>query len=249
MAHSQIQRPRLYHDLAYLWPLADPPEDYVFEASYWRDALRDKLGKGHHQILELGVGGGHLLSHLVPEFRATAVDISKQMLENARRLNPGVEHLEGDMRTVRLGKKFLAVLAHDAISYMLTENDLKAAFVTAREHLNPGGIFITVPDWFRETFRHTSVSHSTINRKDLEITFIKYVCDPDPTDSTIETHFFFLISEHGKIRMEHDRHVTGLFSIVDWQDWVSDAGFDVELVDYPVYEDEGPGWLLVCTAR
>ncbi len=249
MPRQQPQRPRLYHDLAYLWPLADPPEDYAFEASIWRDALREKLGAGRHHILELGVGGGHLLSHLVAEFQATALDISEEMLANSRRLNPMAEHLAADMRTVRLDRKFKAVLAHDAISYMLTEEDLQAAFATARAHLDPGGVFITVPDWFRETFRETTASHRTLHQGDMELTFIKYVCDPDPTDSTIETRFFFLINQGGHVRMEHDRHVTGLYSIVDWQDWLADAGFDVEALEYPVYDDEGPGWLLVCTAR
>ena len=66
--------------------------------------------------------------HLTGDVQATAVDISPQMLANSQALNPDVEHHVGDMRSVRLGRRFQAVLIHDAISYMLTEEDLSATF-------------------------------------------------------------------------------------------------------------------------
>ena len=48
------------------------------------------------------------------------------------RLNPGVAHHVGDMRSVRLGETLDAVLVHDAIDYMTTEVELRAAFETTR---------------------------------------------------------------------------------------------------------------------
>ena len=41
-----MKQNRLYDELADLWPLVSPPEDYAEEAVYWRDAIRDKLGPG-----------------------------------------------------------------------------------------------------------------------------------------------------------------------------------------------------------
>ncbi len=240
---------RLYKDLAHLWPLLDPPEEYAEEAAFWRQAIREKLGSGRHEVLELGVGGGHLLSHLTGELDATAVDISPQMLANSRALNPSVEHHLGDMRSVRLGRKFDAVLIHDAISYMLTEEDLAAAFATARAHLNPGGILITVPDWFTETFDGTTVQHRTHTLDDGEFTYIQYCTDPDPSDSKVETVFVYLIKRGDGLEVETDRHVTGLFPLTRWQELLSLGGFDVETRPYPVYDDDGEGFLLVGTLR
>ena len=126
-----MKQNRMYDEFAHLWTLISAPEDYAEEARYWRDALREKLGPGRHEILELGVGGGNNLSHLTSGFQATAVDISEKMLANSTRLNPGVEHHVGDMRTVRLEREFKAVLIHDAISYLTTEDDLRKTFATA----------------------------------------------------------------------------------------------------------------------
>ena len=115
--------------MAYLWPIISPPEEYGSEAIYFRDVILEELGPGRHRLLELGVGGGHNLSHLTVDFDCTAVDLSPDMLALSERLNPGVPHREGDMRSIRLEEIFDAVLIHDASSYILFEEDLKDTFV------------------------------------------------------------------------------------------------------------------------
>jgi len=54
---------------------------------------------------------------------------------------------------VRLGRTFDAVMAADAMDYMLTEDDLRAAFRTAFEHLRPGGVYVTYAEFTPERFR------------------------------------------------------------------------------------------------
>ena len=185
-----MQNVILYDELAYLWPVISPPEDYADEAVYWRDALRRYLGDGRHSLLELGVGGGHNLSHLTAEFDAVAVDISPNMLELSRRLNPGVEHHLGDMRTFRLpGRVFDAVLIHDAICYMLTEDDLRAVFVTARAHLRPGGLLLVGPDLVRDTFRPGMKLSWSTEKDGVQIATEETVYDSNPDDTVVESHF------------------------------------------------------------
>lgn len=239
----------MYTEFAEYWPLISDPADYAEEAGRWRDALRSRLGPGRHEILELGVGGGNNLSHLTGDFQATAADISPQMLAQARKLNPEVEFHVGDMRSIRLGRKFKAVIIHDAIAYMLTEDDLRAAFATAAAHLDPGGVFVTSPDWVRETFRDPSVNQGTNTDGRVTLTSLKYTCDPDPTDTTIESIMWYIIREGGGIRVEHDRHVMGLFPRQTWVDLMEEAGFSVEKVRYDVHEDGRQAYLFVGTLR
>ncbi len=238
---------RMYGELADLWPLVSRPEAYAKEAGYWRDVLRAKLGPGRHEILELGVGGGHNLSHLSEDFLATAVDVSEKMLAQCRELNPDVPLHVGDMRCVRLGKKFRAVLIHDAISYMLTEADLMETFATAAVHLEPGGVFVTAPDNYRETFHSPRVEHSTNSNGETELTLIEYQHDPDPKDTTTETVMFYLIRTKQGLRVEQDRHITGLFPLEMWLDLMRDTGFAVEKHPYPVHDDGREAYLLVGT--
>jgi hypothetical protein len=236
---------RLYDEFAHLWPLISPPEDYAQEAGHWRDALRSKLGPGRHDILELGVGGGHNLFHLTGDFNATAVDLSEPMLQNSIKLNPRVEHHVGDMRTIRLGRKFKAVLIHDAIAYMLTEEDLRLTFATAVAHLEQGGVFVTAPDDFRETFSGPRVDHSIHSDGATEVTYIEYSYDPDPTDTTTESIVFYLIREEGRLRIEQDRHITGLLPKATWIRLIEEAGFEVEERPCTLGDDPRQSCLLV----
>jgi SAM-dependent methyltransferase len=239
----------MYTDFAEYWTLISDPADYAEEARHWRDALRSRLGPGRHQILELGVGGGNNLSHLTSDFDAVAADISPRMIEQARKLNPGVEFHVGDMRSIRLERTFKAVLVHDAIAYMLTADDLRATFATAAAHLEPGGVFITAPDWLRETFREPFVEHTTRSDGTVTFTHVEYTYDPDPTDAAIETLCWYLIREGADLRIEQDRHITGLFSLDVWLDLMREAGFDAEAVSCGCEDDPRQPYLLVGVLR
>ena len=209
-------RHRLYGDLAHVWPLMSPPDHYKEKARYWLRELRARLAPGKRRILDLGTGGGHHLHHLTAEFDAVAVDLSEAMLSHSRRLNPGVVHHVGDMRTVRLGETFDAVLVHDAISYMTTEADLLAVFATARAHLRPGGLLVAAPDDYTDTFDPPRVGYQTNRNAETELTYVEYSTDLDPTDTT------------------------GLFPIATWQRLLEEADFGVDRVDYPVSKDGRP---------
>ena len=105
---------RLYQDLAAWWPLISPPAEYTEEAAFAGRLLR-RADRPVREVLELGSGGGHCASHLAPRFTMTLVDLSPGMLAVSRQLNPDCEHVEADMRTVRLGRDFDAVFVHDAV--------------------------------------------------------------------------------------------------------------------------------------
>src|SRR5690606_24963175 len=100
---------KMYTELAEWWPLLSAPEDYAEEAALYAHTLRDHgasgVGQARPHVLELGSGGGNNAVHLIAAgFDMTLVDLSPEMLAVSRRLNPHAEHVQGDMRTVRLGR-------------------------------------------------------------------------------------------------------------------------------------------------
>ena len=142
---------RFYGELAVWWPLISPPEEYEEESAFAATVLRS-ASIPVHEVLELGSGGGHNAVHLKGHFTLTLVDLADEMLDVSRALNPECAHQQGDMRTVRLGRSFDAVFVHDAVDYMVSESDLRAAIQTAFVHCRPGGVAVFVPDRTRETF-------------------------------------------------------------------------------------------------
>lgn len=94
--------PKLYKELADWWPLLSAPEGYAEEAATYRDNLIACARRSVRRALELGSGGGNNASHSKAHFEMTLVDLSPHMLDASRTLNPECEHIEGDMRTMRL---------------------------------------------------------------------------------------------------------------------------------------------------
>lgn len=231
---------RLYADLAWAWPIISPPEEYAGEAEEFRVPIA-RYAPEARTVLHLGCGGGHLDSHLKRHFAITGVDRSPAMLALARRLNPGVAYVEGDLRTVRLGRTFDAVMAADSMDYMLSEDDLRAAFRTAFEHLRPGGVYVTYAEFTPERFRQHRTKATTHARGDVAITFVEHAYDPDPTDTTFEIDFTYVIRRGGGVAVERDRHLQGLLPLDAWRRLLREAGFQVhEIAGTPPAPGEPP---------
>jgi len=241
----EVRSIRLYYDLAYLWPIISPPEEYGSEARVFADIVHDELGPGRHRLLELGVGGGHNLSHLTAGFECTAVDLSPDMLALSQGLNPGVEHHVGDMRSIRLDRVFDAVLVHDAASYLLTEQDLQETFATAAAHLLPGGVLMVAPDWVQETFPDGWVYDWDRKQGDIEVNIQEVMVDPDPADTQVESTYTYTIKKEGETTVEVDTHITGLFSLNTWSGLMGQGGFSVEVRPLPPNEGGYGSWLFI----
>jgi SAM-dependent methyltransferase len=237
---SSHHHPKLYHDLAPWWPLVSAPAEYAEEAAFYRRLLIEACQRRPRTLLELGCGGGGNASHLKAHFRITLVDLSPAMLAVSRALNPECEHIEGDMRTLRLGRLFDAVFVHDAVVHMTTEPDLRRAMETAFVHCRPGGAALFCPDHVRENFRPTT-GHGGHDGDLRSLRYLEWVSDPDPTDTTYVVDFAYLLrDEDGSLRVEHDRHLLGLFGRQDWLRLLADVGFEPRVVPFEHSEIE-PG--------
>ena len=229
--------PRLYRDLAEWWPLLSAPEEYEEEAAEYTRLIIEAV-PGAREVLELGSGGGNNASHMKAAFGLTLVDRSPGMLEVSRRLNPECEHIEGDMRSVRLGRTFDAVFVHDAIAYMTTEDDLRAVFATAFEHCRPGGAALFVPDAVTETFE-PATDHGGHDGADRGLRYLEWTWDPDPSDSTVRMDLTYVFHEpDGSMHVELDEHVCGLFPRATWMGLIEEAGFEARPV--ALVHDERP---------
>jgi SAM-dependent methyltransferase len=218
---------RMYSDLAWAWPIISPPEDYVGEAEEIVAWFREHAHGPIRTLLHLGCGGGHLDRTLKQHLEITAFDISDQMLALARALNPEVDYRLGDMRDIRISTSFDAVLIADSIAYMSTEDDLRAAFQTAFEHVRPGGCFITYAEYPRERFVQNTTVCSAHSRDEVHISLTENYFDPDPGDTTIEGTFVYLIRRDGDLEVAVDRHVGGIFPLSTWTRLLKDVRFEI----------------------
>jgi SAM-dependent methyltransferase len=141
-----------YYDLLY------KDKDYAGEAAYVR-SLIERYHPSARSVLDLGCGTGrHALLLAESGYRMTGIDRSPDMLQAAKAQlasatpasaarfaasGAAPAFLDGDVRSVRTGQKFDVVVSlFHVMSYQTSNEDLKAALLTVKEHLQPGGVVI-----------------------------------------------------------------------------------------------------------
>jgi SAM-dependent methyltransferase len=216
---------RVYSDLAGWWPLISPPAEYTDEAAHLAEVFGSAAAPVR-QVLDLGSGGGGVAVHLKDRFTLTLVDASGEMLEVSRRLNPECEHIRGDMRTIRLGRGFDAVLVHDAVDYMTTEDDLRQVIDTAFAHCRPAGLAAFVPDHVADTFREGAGGGGGSDATGRQASFREWTWDPNPADDWIQAEYEFVLrSADATVQVIRETHRLGAFSRATWLRLLTGAGF------------------------
>jgi SAM-dependent methyltransferase len=216
---------RLYGDLAEWWPLISPAEEYAEDAAFAAGLFG--LADGPvRDVLELGSGGGSNASHLTDRFAFTLVDLSDGMLAVSRQLNPDSAHVQGDMRTIRLGRTFDAVFVHDALDYMTSEDDLRQVVATAFEHCRPGGVAVFMPDNITETFEPATGCGGGDGADGRAARFLDWSWDPDPADTWTQTDYVYMLRRPGEpVHVVQESHRLGLFPRDTWLSLLTSAGF------------------------
>lgn len=217
--------PLLYAELASWFHLLTAPADYEEEARTIA-ALIDEHSQGRTTtLLELGSGGGNTASHLKKRYQMTLVDRAPDMLETSKTINGELPHVIGDMRNVRLGYVFDAVLIHDAIQYQPTREDVIAALRTAAAHLRSGGVLVVCPDDTFETFQ-PSASCGGHDGEGRSMRYLMWTHELDADGSSYRTTFVYALrAGDAPARVAHEEHHMAVYPRAVWIEMLEDAGF------------------------
>jgi SAM-dependent methyltransferase len=224
-----------YYDLLYT------DKDYAGEAGYVGDLIK-RFAPHAKSILELGSGTGRHATLLVERgYTVHGVERSEAMLARAIPLAAKDARLSfstGDLREVRLGKMFDVVISlFHVISYQTSNQDLRAAFATACEHLKAGGLFI-FDCWYGPAVltEQPSVRVKRIANETIEVTrlvepllrpnenmvdvnyqmFIRNKCTGQVTEVRETHHMRYLFAPEIELLLE----LAG-FNIIAVQEWMS----------------------------
>ena len=222
---------KMYDELADWWLMISPLENYIDEVEFIKGILKDVGLPPASSLFELGSAGGSHAYYLKRLFSDVLLsDLAPQILDISRTLNPDCEHLEGDMRTMRLGRVFDVVLIHNAVNYMTTLDELRQAMETAFVHCRDGGVSLFMPDHIRDTFE-PSTDNGGMDGEQRAVRYLEWKYDPDITDTTITVEYVYVLREEGKpIRIEHETHIVGLFAESDWLHLLREVGFQAEII-------------------
>jgi SAM-dependent methyltransferase len=122
----------------YASEIFDELQDKPFDRTLL-DRLAQLAGPGA-RVCDLGCGPGQVAAYLSTRgVRPFGLDLSPGMVEEARRRNPGLEFLVGDMRSMPLPAESVAAMAAFYSLIHVPEAGLPAVFAEIRRVLVPGG--------------------------------------------------------------------------------------------------------------
>jgi SAM-dependent methyltransferase len=219
-----------YYDLLY----ADKP--YAEEADFVAGLVRG-AAPAARTVLELGCGtAAHAVELARRGFTVSGVDLSPGMIEGAReRISrtgaAGVEVAVGDVRTVRLGRRFDAVVSlFHVVSYQTTNADLAATFQTAADHLDPGGAFL-FDVWYGPAVLTDQPSVRVKRMSDARIDVLR-LAEPvlHANTNVVDVNFTVLITDRGTgvVRELKEQHPMRYCFLPELEGALDVAGFRLE---------------------
>lgn len=215
----------IYNELTDWYSFISPLKEYEEEAVYYHQLIREHTDRMPSKMLELGSGAGHNAFYLKQWYKLTLTDLSERMLDLSRQLNPECDHIQGDMRYLRLGRTFEVVFMHDAIMYMASQTDLEMAIQTAFIHCAEGGIVLITPDFVKENFKEQTDTGGSSNEKG-SLHYLEWSWGPNEKGKYFTDFVFAYRNTDEKLTVHTERHEWGLFSTEAWLQLLAATGFD-----------------------
>jgi ubiquinone/menaquinone biosynthesis C-methylase UbiE len=145
-------------------------KDYAAEAYKLHEFIQKYKRTDGNTLLDMACGTGTHAGFLSQYYQVTGADLNSRMLKVARKKHPEIKFVEGDMRSLKLGRKFDVITClFSAIGYMKTKADLRLTLRSMSRHLLPGGVLLVEP-WFSEDQWNVGrVSINRVEKPDLKI--------------------------------------------------------------------------------
>lgn len=227
----------VFADYASYYDLLYKDKDYAAEAKYVAGLIR-KFHREARSILEMGSGTGIHASLLVENgFTVHGIERSPEMLSRsqalAKKKDNGDGHLAcsaGDIRDVRLNKRFDAVIAlFHVISYQTTNEDVMAVFETARQHLNPRGVFI-FDVWYGPAVL-TELPEIRIKRMTDDLTEITRLAEPvlHPNENLVDVNYHVFVRDRATdaVKEFKETHKMRYFFKPEIENIAAQSGFKI----------------------
>lgn len=197
-------------------------KDYAAEARSIADLVRAH-NRAATSVLDVACGTGEHLAHLRAYFSDVAgVELSEQMLAQARRKLPDVPLHQGDMRDFDLGRRFDAVCCmFSSIGYMASVADLNTAAARMAAHVAPGGLLIVEPWLTPDVWRDGYLSQESYQNGDRLLVRMAH-SGTDGRRSRIRMHY--LVGDPAGIRHFEDQHDLTLFTHDEYEQALTSAG-------------------------
>lgn len=215
------------YDKIYSW------KDYKQEVQEISDILKE-YGYTKGKLLDIGCGTAKHLQYFSDSFTKEGLDLSKQLIEVARKNNPELSFYVDDMTQFDTGKTYDVIVSlFSSIGYVQTQEKLQKTFERVYAHLDQKGIAIIEPWIAPKDFS----ARTSLNTYEDENTKLARMINSKQQGKLSVLEIDWLISVNKeKTRHLYEEHKMGLFSKEETMRAASNAGLHIDF-----YEGFGRG--------
>ncbi len=164
-----MKRTRFYNELASLYDFICTPENRKRDVAVLHKIIKRHLKSKGKDLLDVACGTGLEDLYLKRKFRVTGLDLNAEVLRIARKRNPEIDYVRGDMKTFRLKTTYDVITCFDAMCYLQNYRELRQTLGNFYRHLKPGGLIIFYIDaiFLQEHFKQDTVivNHKSRGKK------------------------------------------------------------------------------------
>lgn len=216
-----------YYDLLY------KQKNYLKEVSFVEKIFDKYKITEIRNLLTLGCGtASHEIVFAQKGYKITGIDISKTMLDIAKNkiknlnLENNISLIKGDVRKIKLTKKFEAVLAlFNVMGYQISNNDVENTLMGVSGALKKGGLFI-FDCWHTPAVLIDKPTNRVKSIKEGENTISRITNSKlDPLKNLIKINFKIVDSKNSKSVSE--THTMRYFSIPEISYFLNKNGMEL----------------------
>lgn len=224
----------VFQDYAYYYNAFNRDKDYKSEAVQV-DTLLKRYGNNIRNVINYGCGTGiHDIELSKLGYQCTGIDMSPSMIEiakkNVKNKQVKIEFYVADIRKYVAKKIYDAVISlFHVMSYQNSNDDIMAAFRTARKALDIGGLFLF------DTWYGSGVLSNRPEVRVREVEDEKYrlvrTARPVMHDTTnvvdVCYEIFIIDKETGKTRVINETHHMRYFFRPELEFFLKETGFEL----------------------
>ncbi|GAA2246668.1 class I SAM-dependent methyltransferase [Streptomyces amakusaensis] len=172
-------------------------KDYAEEAEYLTDTVRARVPAAA-SLLDVGCGTGAHLETFAGRFgHVEGLELSEEMLQEARRRLPDTPLHQGDMRDFTLDRRFDVIAClFGSVGHAADQDELRRTFACFARHLTPGGLVVIEPWWFAETYLDNYVSGDVVTPDHRTIARVSHTRREGP-GSRMSVHYLVADQDTG----------------------------------------------------
>ncbi len=221
----------LYKKFAKYYDLIYKDKKYNKETKFILGLIKKNKIKGKN-LLEIGCGtGGHAIILKKEGFNIVGIDLSKEMLDVAKKKTKSIKFIQGDMRNFNLKKKFDIILClFSVIRYNKNYNDIKKTIRNFYKHLKKDGLLIFDMGFNKERFKDGYLDSQVVKiEKNTFLVRIGKSIRENKNNATIL--FAYVLIKNKKIEFFKEEHNLCIFDTVEVKKLTGEIGFKAKLYE------------------